>query len=68
MLVERYVDNNNIVVLSSNYTTDRLLADTKRIIVSNKRKAETATQICKQLINLDYDINGHTRILLQPEE
>jgi DNA-binding Lrp family transcriptional regulator len=68
MLVERYVDNNNIVVLSSNYTTDRLLADTKRIIVSNKRKAETATQICKKLMNLDYDINGHTRILLQPEE
>jgi len=41
-LVERYVDNNDIVVLSSNYATDQLLADTKRIIVSNKRKAETA--------------------------
>lgn len=68
MLVERYVDNANIVVLSSNYVTDQLLADTKRIIVSNKRKAETATQICKKLINLDYDINGHTRILLQPDE
>ena len=68
MLVERYVDNANIVVLSSNYVTDQLLADTKRIIVSNKRKAETATQICKKLINLDYDINGHTRILLQPNE
>jgi DNA-binding Lrp family transcriptional regulator len=68
MLVERYVDNSNIVVLSSNYVTDRLLADTKRIIVSNKRKAEAATEICKKLINLDYDTNGHTRILLQPEE
>ncbi len=68
MLVERYVDNDNIVVLSSNHVTDQLLADTKRIIVSNKRKAETATQICKKLINLDYDINGHTRILLQPDE
>ena len=68
MLVERYVDNDNIVVLSSNYVTDQLLADTKRIIVSNKKKAETATQICKKLINLDYDISGHTRILLQPDE
>ena len=67
-LVERYVDNNDIVVLSSNYATDQLLADTKRIIVSNKRKAETAFKVCNKLINLDYDVNGHTRILLQPEE
>lgn len=66
-LVERYVDNNDIVVLSTNYATDQLLADTKRIIVSNKRKAETATDVCKKLINLDYDINEHTRIFLQPE-
>jgi len=66
-LVERYVDNNDIVVLSTNYATDQLLADTKQIIVSNKRKAETATEVCKKLINLEYDIDGRTRILLQPE-
>lgn len=65
--VERYVDNNNIVVLSSNKVTDILLPDTKRIIVSNEQKAEIAVNIFNQLILLDCNNDGHTRILLQPD-
>ncbi|MDF2588986.1 MAG: transcriptional regulator, LacI family [Anaerocolumna sp.] len=67
VLVERYFDNSRIVVLSSTHSKDLLLADTKRIIVSNKQKAEVAVDIFKKLIHLDYDESGNTRILLQPD-
>lgn len=65
--VERYIDNNRIVVISSSNATDIILADTKRIIVSNKHKAEVAIDIFKKLINLKNDEGGHTRILLQAD-
>lgn len=66
--VERYIDNNDIIVLSSNNAIDLLLADTKRIIVSNRQKAEVAVEILKKLIRLDYDEGSPTRILLLPDE
>lgn len=66
--VERYIDNNNIVVLSSTNAKDLLLADTRRITVSNQRKAEVAIDVLNKLINLDYDGNALTRILLLPDE
>jgi len=66
--VERFIDNNRVIVISSSNATDLLLADTKRIIVSNKCKAEVAIDIFKKLINLNYDEEGHTRILLQPDD
>jgi len=67
MQLERYIDNSNIIVLSSNNATDLLHADTKRITVSNRQKAEVAIAILKKLINLDYDEASATRILLLPD-
>lgn len=65
--VERYVDNNDILVLSSNLATDLLLPDTKRITISNRQKSQTAITILKKLLSLDYDENSHTQILLLPD-
>lgn len=65
--VERYMDNSNIIVLSSNNANDILLPDTKRITVSNRQKAEVAISILTKLINLDYDENSRTRVLLLPD-
>jgi DNA-binding Lrp family transcriptional regulator len=65
--VERYIDNNDIVVISSNNATDLLLPDTKRITVSNRQKAEVAMAILMKLMNLDYDEASLTRILLLPD-
>jgi hypothetical protein len=65
--VERYVDNSNILVLSGNNATDLLLPDTRRITVSNRRKAEVAICILTKLLRLEYDENSHTRILLLPD-
>jgi DNA-binding Lrp family transcriptional regulator len=65
--VERYVDNSNILVLSSNIATDLLLPDTKRIIVSNHQKAVIAVEILKKLLTMDYDETSNTRILLLPD-
>ncbi|ROR23422.1 regulatory LacI family protein [Mobilisporobacter senegalensis] len=66
--VERYIDNKQIVILSSDDASDLLLEDTRRIVVSNKRKAEVAINILEKLTNLSYDENGNTRIFLCPEE
>jgi DNA-binding Lrp family transcriptional regulator len=65
--VERYFDNNDILVISSSNATDLLLPDTKRITVSNHHKAEVAIDILEQLLNLNYDEAKATRILLLPD-
>ncbi|SHO43362.1 LacI family DNA-binding transcriptional regulator [Anaerocolumna xylanovorans] len=65
--VERYVDNSDIAIISSNQDTDILMADTRRIIISNRQKAKIAVEILKKLITLDYDAAGHTQILLKPD-
>lgn len=65
--VERYVGNSDIAIISSNQDTDILMADTRRIIISNRQKAKVAVEILKKLITLEYDAEGHTRILLQPD-
>lgn len=65
--VERYVDNSDIVVISSNHDMDLLMADTRRIIISNRQKAKVAVEILKKLISLDYDASGHTRLFLPPD-
>lgn len=67
MQVERYIDNNNILVISSNNSTDLLLPDTKRITVSNQQKSQVAIAILKKLLALDYDENSRTQILLLPD-
>ncbi len=65
--VERYVDNNDILVISSTNATDLLLPDTKRIIISNHQKAQVAIAILRKLLVLDYDENSRTQILLLPD-
>lgn len=65
--VERYMDNNNILVISASNATDLLLPDTKRITVSNYQKAQVALAILKKLLTLDYDENSRTQILLLPD-
>lgn len=65
--VERYVDNSNILVISSQNSTDLILPDTKRITVSNTQKAQVAIDILKKLLALNYDENSRTRILLLPD-
>lgn len=65
--VERYVDNSHIAIISSNQDTDVLMADTRRIIISNRQKAKAAVEVLKKLITMEYDAGGHTRLLLQPE-
>lgn len=65
--VERYFDNNDIIVISSCNSTDLLLPDTKRIIVSNQQKAEVAIDILNKLMHLDYDVAEATRVLLLPD-
>lgn len=67
MQVERYVDNSNILVLSSYYASDLLLPDTKRIITSNRQKAIVAMELVKKLIRMDYDETSNTRVLLLPD-
>lgn len=65
--VERYIDNNDIIVISSNNATDLLLPDTKRIIVSNQQKAEAAMLILTKILHMDYDETTITRLLLLPD-
>lgn len=66
--VERYVDNSQIVVFSSTHNQDLLLSDTKRIVVSNQQKSLIAMDIFHKIITLEYNNDGVTRVLLQPEE
>lgn len=65
--IERYVDNKNLLVLSSSNAKDLLLQDTKRITVSNHQKAEVAIAVLKKLISLEYDQDSRTQILLLPD-
>jgi DNA-binding LacI/PurR family transcriptional regulator len=65
--VERYIDNSDIIVISSSQATDILLPDTRRIIVSNRQKSKKAMEILMHLMHLDYDENSFTRVMLLPD-
>jgi len=65
--VERFVDNSDILVISSSNASDLLLPDTKRITISNHQKAQVAISILKKLLTLEYDENSRTQILLLPD-
>ncbi|MDY2631363.1 MAG: LacI family DNA-binding transcriptional regulator [Clostridium sp.] len=60
MQVEKYVDNKNICVVVNSERDHMLLEDTKRIIVSNREKAEKAVEVMEKLLRLDNhgDINN----------
>lgn len=53
MQVENYVDNRNISVVVNSDDDQMLLPDTKRIVVSNRQKAEKAVEIMKRLLQLN---------------
>lgn len=53
MQVENYVDNRNLIVVTYSEHDSMLLPDTKKIIVSNKRKADKAVEIMEKLLHLE---------------
>lgn len=53
MQVEKYVDNKNICVVVNSERDLMLLEDTKKIIVSNREKAEKAVEVMEKLLRLD---------------
>ena len=60
MQVEKYIDNKNICVVVNSERDLMLLEDTKKIIVSNREKAEKAVEVMEKLLRLDNhgDINN----------
>lgn len=67
MEAERYIDNTQFVVLTEYAEESGLLPTTKRLTITNKHKAEVAVDIMNQLMNLAYDEQKGTCILLQPQ-
>lgn len=60
MQAEHYVDNHNLMVVVQGEEESMLLPDTKKIIVSNRKKAEKAVEIMERLLNLsDEEETGH---------
>lgn len=53
MQLERYVDNKNLCVVVNSEKDIMLLPDTKRIIVSNREKAERAVEVMEKLLRLE---------------
>lgn len=60
MQAEHYVDNHNLLVVVQGEEESMLLPDTKKIIVSNRKKAEKAVEVMERLLNLsDEEETGH---------
>lgn len=68
VIAERYVDDQNIVVITSNDSSTMLKKSTKRFIVSNKEKAEWATTVMEKLIRLESMEDIPKSIFIQPKE
>jgi hypothetical protein len=64
---ERYVDNKNIVVVTSLDDPNLLLPDTKTIAIKNKTKAKAAVLLLERLLRLEYDICIDNKLLLNPD-
>jgi len=64
---ERYFDNKQLVVLTEYDENSQLLPTTKTLTISNKHKAEIAVDIMQQIMNLTYNEQNGTRILVQPK-
>lgn len=65
--VERYIDNEDIVVLSFNENSDILIPNTKTLIISNKTKSKAAVGILDNLLKLDYSSAYESSVLLKPD-
>lgn len=64
--VERYVNNDDIVVLTS-LETNMLLPTTKTLSIKNKTKAKAAVDILQRLLRLDYETYKGNKLLLNPD-
>lgn len=53
MQVEKYTDNRNLVVVVATEGDSLLLPDTKKIVVSNRRKAEKSIEIMEDLLHIE---------------
>ncbi len=64
---ERLLNNDQFVAVISAETDSMLLPDTKRIVVSNKKKAEYAADVMKRLMNLEGFEELPKIIFVEPE-
>lgn len=65
--VERYIRNDQIVVVTSLDKSNILLPDTKTIAIKNKTKAKTAVTTLEQLLRLVYVGTPCNQLLITPE-
>lgn len=65
-LVEKLIDNRDIIVVTGNEKDSILLPDTKRIIVSNKKKAEISMEVMHKLINFKFKTETEKIIYVDP--
>ncbi len=62
--VERYISNEDFIVISYCSRENILLDGTKRFIVSNEDRARTAVSVLKKLLALEYDDTKSNRVWL----
>lgn len=65
--VERYIENDKIVVITSFDHSNLLLPDTKTISIKNKTKAAIAIKTLQQLLRLEYINTPYNQILINPD-
>lgn len=65
--VERYISNENIVVITSLNQSNLLLPDTKTISIKNRTKAKTAVKTLEQILSLTYVNTPFNQLLLDPD-
>lgn len=66
--MERFVENDNFIVVTSGENTSMLLESTKRIVVSNKEKAEWAVKIMEKLLKLEGYDDVPKSIYIEPKD
>lgn len=64
--VERYIPNDQLVVITAIENSRLLLPDTKTIAMSNRTKAKAAVNIMQRLLRLEFDCYPGNKLLLNP--
>ncbi len=64
---ERYFDHKQLVVLTEYDEYSKLSPTIKTLTISNKHKAKIAVDIMQQIMNLTYNEQNSTRILIEPK-
>lgn len=65
--VERFFRSEDLVVLTESKSESMLQSTTKKLMIDNTYKAEVAVDIMQQILNLTYNEQNDTRILLSPK-